>query len=84
MLEHRSTRRVEPPRRFNKARRNLAFAFEAAPNHAGAHYALGLLTHGTEAPGPVIPHFVAAVRAAPERPANWLALAVTLLDASPS
>lgn len=67
--------------RFDKAHRNLRSALEAAPNHAGAHFELGLLTYKTAAPGPAVPHFVAAVRAAPERPVYWLALATTLLDA---
>lgn len=65
--------------RFHKARRNLELAIEAAPGHAGAHFELGLFTTRTEAPASAVPHFVAALRAAPERPAYWLALATTLL-----
>ncbi|CAO4162873.1 tetratricopeptide repeat protein [Methylorubrum populi] len=93
MLEQRQSRTVEAPAeryvakaaahraagRFDKARRNLQRALEAAPGHAGAHFELGILTSRTEAPGPAVPHFVAALRAEPERPGYWLALALTLL-----
>ncbi|MEH3116125.1 MAG: tetratricopeptide repeat protein [Methylorubrum populi] len=65
--------------RIDKARRNLQLALEAAPDHAVAHFELGVLTSRTEAPGPAVPHFVAALRAEPEQPRYWLALAVTLL-----
>lgn len=65
--------------RFDKARRNLQLALEAAPGHAAAHFELGVFTSRIEAPASAVPHFVAALRAAPERPANWLALASTLL-----
>ncbi|WP_411902109.1 tetratricopeptide repeat protein [Methylorubrum thiocyanatum] len=65
--------------RFDKARRNLRMALDAVPGHAAAHFELGLLTNRTEAPAAAVPHFVEALRAAPERPAYWLALATTLL-----
>lgn len=65
--------------RFDKARRNLQLALEAAPGHAAAHFELGVFTSRIEAPASAVPHFVAALRAAPERPAYWLALASTLL-----
>ncbi|ARO56477.1 glycosyltransferase [Methylorubrum zatmanii] len=65
--------------RYDKARRNLQRALDAAPHHAGAHHELGLLTSKADGPGPAVPHFVAALRAEPEQPRYWLALAVTLL-----
>lgn len=65
--------------RYDKARRNLQRALDAAPHHAGTHHELGLLTSKADGPGPAVPHFVAALRAEPEQPRYWLALAVTLL-----
>ncbi len=65
--------------RFQKARSSLQRVLDAAPGHAGAHFELGVLASRTEAPGPAVPHFVAALRAEPEQPRYWLALAVTLL-----
>ncbi|GJE18880.1 tetratricopeptide repeat protein [Methylobacterium marchantiae] len=66
--------------RFDKANRNLQLALERVPGDAGAHYQLGVLTCKVDGPGPAIPHFVAALRAAPERPAHWFALAGALLE----
>ncbi|WP_019904256.1 tetratricopeptide repeat protein [Methylobacterium sp. 77] len=66
--------------RFQKANRNLQLALELSPGDASAHYHLGLLTCKTESPGPAIPHFVSALRAAPERPAYWFALVGALLE----
>jgi predicted O-linked N-acetylglucosamine transferase (SPINDLY family) len=65
--------------RYDKARRNLQRALDVAPHHAGTHHELGLLTSKADGPGPAVPHFVAALRAEPEQPRYWLALAVTLL-----
>ena len=67
--------------RFQKARQNLQRVLDAAPDHAVAHYELGVLTRRIGTPGPAVPHFVAALRSAPERPAYWLALATILLEA---
>ncbi|MGX5776748.1 O-linked N-acetylglucosamine transferase family protein [Methylorubrum zatmanii] len=65
--------------RFQKARSNLQRVLEAAPYHAGAHHELGVLASRSDGPDSAIPHFVAALRAEPEYPRHWLALAVTLL-----
>ncbi|CAO4180325.1 tetratricopeptide repeat protein [Methylorubrum aminovorans] len=65
--------------RFQKARSNLQRLLDAAPQHAGAHHELGLLTSKADGPGPAVPHFVAALRAEPEQPRHWLALALSLL-----
>lgn len=65
--------------RYEKARRNLQRVLEEVPHHAGTHHELGLLTSKVDGPGPAVPHFVAALRAEPEKPRYWLALAVTLL-----
>ena len=67
--------------RLQKARQNLQRVLDAAPDHAGAHYELGVLARRTSAPGLAVPHFVAALRSAPERTAYWLALATILLEA---
>lgn len=73
---HRAAGRTE------KARSNLQRAIEADPGHAGAHFEMGVLTSRTGAPGPAVPHFVAALRAEPDYPGYWLALAGTLLTLS--
>ena len=73
---HRAAGRTE------KARSNLQRALEADPGHAGAHFEMGVLTSRTGAPGPAVPHFVAALRAEPDYPGYWLALAGTLLTLS--
>ena len=65
--------------RFQKARNNLQRLLEAAPQHAGAHHELGVLTSKADGAGPAVPHFVAALRADPEQPRYWLALALSLL-----
>lgn len=65
--------------RFQKARTNLRRVLDMAPNHADAHHELGILASKAERPESAIPHFVNALRAQPERPRHWLALAVTLL-----
>lgn len=66
--------------RFQKAHLNLQRALEMAPADASVHYQFGLLTCKVDAPGPAIPHFVNALRAAPERSAYWFALAGALLE----
>ena len=66
--------------RFRKAYSNLQRVLELKPGDAAAHYELGILTCKTDAPGPAIPHFVTALRVAPERPSYWFALAGALLE----
>ncbi len=65
--------------RFEKAHSNLRRLLDRAPNHAGAHHELGILASTADRPESAISHFVAALRAQPERPRYSLALAVTLL-----
>jgi predicted O-linked N-acetylglucosamine transferase (SPINDLY family) len=51
------------------------------PGHAAAHFELAALARRTGAPTTALPHYVAALRGAPERPDYWLALATALLEA---
>ncbi|GJD96130.1 tetratricopeptide repeat protein [Methylobacterium iners] len=67
--------------RFEKARRNLQSVLDAAPGHAAAHFELAALARRTGASATALPHYVAALRCAPERPDYWLALATALLEA---
>ncbi len=66
--------------RFEKARRNLQSVLDAAPGHAAAHFELGALARRTGTPAEALPHYVAALRGAPERQDYWLALATVLLE----
>ncbi|WP_313901184.1 tetratricopeptide repeat protein [Methylobacterium sp. J-048] len=66
--------------RFDRAESTLRRVLGAVPDHPEAHYELGQLA-ASHAPEKAVPHFVTALRGAPERPGYWLALATALLAA---
>ena len=64
--------------RFDRAEISLRRVLSAEPNHPEAHYELGQIA-ASRMPETAVPHFVTALRCAPERPGYWLALATALL-----
>lgn len=65
--------------RLDEAERAYARCLQIEPREAEASYGLGSIAGARGEPGKAVPHFVAALRAAEDKPHHWVALASVLL-----
>lgn len=67
--------------RWAEAERRYRGLIEADPHHAQAHYKLGIIASRTGRDHLSVPHLAEALKADPDQPRYWLALATALLGA---
>ncbi len=67
--------------RLGEAERLYRNVLDSDPHHAQANYKLGILASQTGRDALTVPHLAAALKADPDEPRYWLALATALLSA---